>query len=85
MVVECREIESRLEGFIAEELLEERFDGRDPLATGAVDSLGLEQLIAYIEEEFGVQIGNGELAGDYFASIANLAAFVSSKQVGREA
>jgi acyl carrier protein len=79
--VERNEVERRLERFIAEELLEEHYDGRDPLATEAVDSLGLEQLLAYIEEEFGVALEDEEI-GEGFASIPTLAALIVAKQQG---
>lgn len=79
---QCRAIELRLERFIVDELLEERYDGRDPLATDAVDSLGLEQLIDYIEQEFGVRFDDEELVRQNFASLPTLAAFVDSKQRG---
>lgn len=73
-------IESRLATFIAAELLDEPFPEGDPLAADAVDSLGLEQLVDYIEAEFGVAIGDGEMGRENFASVPTLAAFVESKR-----
>lgn len=75
-------IEGKLERFIVEELLDELHGGRDPLATGAVDSLGLEQLVAYIEEEFGVGFDDADMVEQSFASVATLAALVESKLAG---
>ncbi|HEU5142038.1 MAG TPA: acyl carrier protein [Solirubrobacterales bacterium] len=74
------EIERRLQEFIVEELLDQRYDGRDPLATGVVDSLELEQIIAFIEDEFGVRIADDEVGAEHFESLANLAAFVEARQ-----
>jgi acyl carrier protein len=76
-----RRVEGKLRAFIAEELLDGELDaGTDPLATDAVDSLGLEQLVDYIEREFSVSIEDQELARRNFSSLAVLAAFVESKQ-----
>jgi acyl carrier protein len=77
-----RDIERRLERFIVDELLEELYDGRDPLATDAVDSLGLEQLVDYIEDEFGVRLEDREMVAENFESIPALAALVHSKREG---
>lgn len=75
-----QETESRLRGFIVDELLEEGRDGgEDPLTGDAVDSLGLEQLVEYIEEEFGVSIGSEEMVRSNFDSIPALAALVDAK------
>jgi acyl carrier protein len=73
------EIELELERFIVTELLQEEYDGRDPLATGAVDSLGVEQLIEYVHEAFGVEFAEEEITYDNFASLPVLAALVESK------
>jgi acyl carrier protein len=80
MPLEREEIERLLERFIVDELLEERYDGRDPLAAEAVDSLGLEQLVGYIEEELGVGLADEEVVRENFAAIPALAAFIASKQ-----
>lgn len=78
-------IEGTLRDFIVEELLDERYDGRDPLATGAVDSLGVEQLIEYMDEEWGVALADEELVLENFESLAVLAALVESKLDGARA
>lgn len=76
------DIEQRLERFIVDELLEDAYDGRDPLATGAVDSLGLEQLVGYIEDAFGVCLEDRDMVEKNFESIPVLAALIDSKLVG---
>lgn len=78
--VERALIAQSLERFIVEELLEdEQRDGRDPLATEAIDSLGIEQLVEYIDEEFGVKLGDAEVLDEHFESIPALAALVAEK------
>jgi acyl carrier protein len=76
------DIERRLESFIVDELIEERYDGRDPLAAEAVDSLGFEQLAEYIEEEFSVRIEDQEMVRENFESVPALAALVREKREG---
>jgi acyl carrier protein len=78
----CQDIELKLESFIVDELLEESYDGRDPLATGVVDSLDLEQLAEYIAQEFGVELRDEEMVEQTFESIPTLAALVGAKQRG---
>jgi acyl carrier protein len=70
----------RIRRFIMRELLEEPFDGRDPLAEEALDSLAIEQLIDYIEERFGVAFDDEEVVRENFSSIPTLAALVNDKR-----
>jgi len=77
---EAPQIERALERFIVEELLEERYDGRDPLASGAVDSLAIEQLVTHIEEEFEMTIADDEMIEQNFESLPALAGFVADKR-----
>lgn len=83
MAAERRQgIEQKLQGFIVDELLDGMHDGRDPLAAGAVDSLGLEQLAEYIAEEYGVELRDEEMVAENLESIPALAALVDSKRSG---
>jgi acyl carrier protein len=74
------EIEATLRRFIAEELLETPFDGDDALAAGEVDSLGVEQLVEYVFEVWGVELDDEEIVEENFESVASLAALVESKR-----
>lgn len=65
--------------FINEALLERPFDG-DPLAEGRLDSLGLEQLLVFIEDELGVLIEDDEITPEAFSSLESVAALVDSKK-----
>lgn len=80
MAPELDRIERALERFIVGELLEDVYDGRDPLAADAVDSLGIEQLVEYLEEEFEVSVADTEIVRENFESIPALAAFIQSKR-----
>lgn len=72
-------VEGQLREFIFAELLEEPFQGEDPLAAGAVDSLGVEQLVEYVLEAFGVELEDEDIVYENFESLAALATLVESK------
>jgi len=49
------------------------------LAKGIVDSTGVLELVAYLEETHGLQVSDQELVADNFDSINKLVAFIKSK------
>jgi len=66
--------------FIERELLDEPYDGRDPLADEVLDSLAIEQLIAHLEETYGIVFAEDELIQANFATLSALAAIVDGKR-----
>jgi acyl carrier protein len=70
----------RIHGYITGFLLEEPFEGDDPLAAEALDSLGVEELIDFLEDEYGILFADEELVAETFASVANVAALVDAKR-----
>lgn len=46
---------------------------------GIVDSTGVLELVAFLEESFGVQIADGEITLDNLDSLAKVAAFLQRK------
>lgn len=46
---------------------------------GIFDSLGFLSLISFLDEEFGVEVGNDELSEENFKSINAIAAFIAKK------
>ena len=79
------EIEEQIRGFIVETFL--FGEGGDELANddslldrGIIDSTGVLELIAYVENSFGVKAVDEELVPDNFDSIRRLAAFIVRKQ-----
>ncbi|GAB1452008.1 hypothetical protein MASR2M47_20640 [Draconibacterium sp.] len=46
---------------------------------GIFDSLGFLSLISFLDEEFGVEVGNDELSEENFESINAIAAFIAKK------
>jgi acyl carrier protein len=57
---------------------------QDPLLeTGVIDSLGILDLVHYLEAEFGFTVLDEELSPENFASIAAIDQFVQSKTGAR--
>jgi acyl carrier protein len=51
----------------------------DLLALGLVDSLGMIQLVAHLEQKFGIQVSDDELVPSNFQTLGDLARFVEDK------
>jgi acyl carrier protein len=54
-------------------------DDEDLIESGVVDSLGIFQLIAFLEERFGVKIGDEEITPEHFGTIAAIDQLVASR------
>lgn len=74
--------EDRIARFIETELLDGPAPNTDPLARGMLDSLAIEFLIGWLEEEFGISLSYRDVAAENFASVAALSALVDSKRSG---
>lgn len=77
---DSEQLERQIRTFIVEELLEEPFDGDDPLSAEALDSLGIQQLICYLEDEFEIKFDDTELVRRNFSSVHAVTALVNDKQ-----
>lgn len=49
------------------------------LSEGILDSTGVLELVTFLEQEFGVQIGDTEMVPENLDSLFNLTAFVQRK------
>jgi len=49
------------------------------LDDGIIDSVGVMELVAFLEQDFGIGVDDDELVPDNFDSVANLVAFVGRK------
>ena len=54
----------------------------DLLQTGRLDSVGMVELLASLEERFGVQVEIENLEIDHFRSVAAIAAFIVAHSNG---
>lgn len=79
------EAKTKIARFILQDILagsREVLDEREPLVGtgGLLDSLGLLRLIQYLEEEFQIRVGDGDVGEENFGSLALLAAYVHRKR-----
>ena len=77
--------QDRLRDFIVREVApqetQDRLTDDLPLIeTGVVDSLGIFRIVSFVEQEFGVDINDEELAPEHFGTIASIARLVESKR-----
>ncbi len=49
------------------------------LASGVVDSMGVLDLVAFLEESFSIVVSDDEMLSDNFESITTIATYVSVK------
>ena len=81
------DISDRIKEFIVTELMFEdssaTLSDDTPLLEGVIDSLGLMQMISFIEEEFDVAIDDAEVTASNFRTVADIQRLVEQKvQVG---
>lgn len=77
-------IEPAIRDFIARNLLysDTGFSYADDasfLAEGIIDSLGVMELVEFVQKHFGVKVEQAEVTPAHFDSVARLAAFVRQK------
>jgi acyl carrier protein len=77
---------------IAQFILSELTQGRgiteiDPsenlLSRGIVDSHGVMELVGFLEERYGIAVGDEDLSPENFESVASIEAFVGRKRNGQ--
>lgn len=83
-------IASEIRNFIVGNFLFGQDDGRltpeaSFLESGTIDSTGVLELVAFVEEKYGISIGDRELIPENLDSIANVSAFVTRKLEARGA
>ena len=71
--------------YITEELAADRqgltLEARDDLvAQGILDSMGILQLVTFLEQEFRITIGDDDILPENFASLENIERFVQAKR-----
>lgn len=81
------EVNVAIRNFVIENFLygdrQAKFDDHDSfLEKGIVDSTGVLELVAYLEEKFKIQVGDEEIIPDHFDSVVNLTNYIKKKQNG---
>ncbi len=70
-------VQDRVKQFIKDTfLVDEVGDDDSFLANGVIDSLGVMQLVNFVESEYGVGVADTDLVPENFDSIARVAAYV---------
>ena len=77
-------VETQVRNFIVENYMygqgpESLKDTDSFLALGAIDSAGILELVAYLEETFGIQVNDDELLPENLDSVTQVAAYVRRK------
>ncbi len=80
------DIRSQIRQFLREYfILGNAFDRLDDdasfLENGIVDSTGVIELVAFVEETFGITVEDHEVVPEHFDSVSRLAAYVANKAV----
>lgn len=80
-------VEDRLRLFIVHEIA----PGRVPtdvhtdyplIAEHIIDSLGIFQVVGFMEAEFGIEVDDEDLLPEHFGSLAGMTRFVTTKRAG---
>jgi acyl carrier protein len=73
---------ARIRGFIVESFFVEEFsDGDSFLRNSILDSLGMLELVAFLEKEFGIKVMDSELVPENLDSLVRVCAFVERKKL----
>ena len=78
-------IEERVKNFISENILFSDngypYDENDSfLEKGVVDSMNVMEIVAFVEDTFGVNISDSDIVPSNFDSISNITKFIEIKQ-----
>jgi acyl carrier protein len=73
-----------VEKFIVEEIalgtgVESIDHDEDLLAREVIDSLGITELVSFLEARYGIEVGDDDLLPENFRSVDSVVAFVASK------
>jgi acyl carrier protein len=78
---------ARIESFLAQTLLLDDTvrlaPDTDLFREGLIDSFGYVQLVAFLEQEFGIKIGEDELMTDALSTVPNMERLVLDKLAAR--
>ena len=66
----------RLRSFISQRVTYAVADNDSLIETGQFDSIGILELVAFIEKEFGVRFEDEDISSENFASIQSVAGLV---------
>ena len=59
-------------------------DGAPLLDSGILDSLSLLRLVVFLEERFGITMGDADLLPENFASVDAICAYLRAREPGKQ-
>jgi acyl carrier protein len=79
------QIRARVREYVTENFLYMRQgyqfnDGDSLLGHGIVDSMGVIELITFVQDEFGIQVGEDEITEENFGTLAAIGSYVEGKR-----
>ncbi len=82
-------LEAQIKAYLSEHLIyvdyaDEWDNDTSLLGEGLIDSIGIVDLLSYIQTEFGIRVEQHEITPEHFDSINRLAAFVRRKQAAAQ-
>jgi acyl carrier protein len=80
---------AKIKGFIVEEFMpdisvDDLESDYDLLTGGVVDSLGLLKFVAWMEDEFDIEVDESELGPDSFRTVTAIKEFVDTARAGAQ-
>jgi acyl carrier protein len=77
-------VAERIRGFLVKQFPATKKVGNDEplLNNGLIDSLGILEIVAFLEKEFGIAVADEDLLPENFGSIHGLSNFVGQKTNG---
>jgi acyl carrier protein len=59
-------------------------DGDSLLDTGVLDSMGVLELVAFLEERYQIEVPDEDLRPEYLDSVSRIVAYVRARRAARE-
>ena len=82
-------METVINDYISRELVQDRAllplaDETSLVESGILDSLSLLRLVVFLEERFGVMVGDADLLPENFASVNAICAYLRAREPGKQ-
>jgi acyl carrier protein len=82
-------VETVINDYISRELIQDPAllplaDEKSLLDSGILDSLSLLRLVVFLEERFGITIGDAELLPENFASVKAICSYIRAREPARQ-
>jgi len=82
-------VETLINDYISRELVQDPAllplaDETSLLDSGILDSLSLLRLVVYLEERFGIMVGDADLLPENFASVEAICAYLRTSEPGKQ-